>query len=78
MQNLERRIAALERTVSTAIPPMFIHYVGLGKTDQGIQSVWGCGGRWERLPGESEDELKERAKREGIPHANGVLMFQCT
>lgn len=78
MQSLDHRVAALERTVSTSIPPMFIHYVGLGETDKEIQSVWGCGGRWERLPGETEQELKERAKLEGTPHANGVLMFQCT
>ena len=75
---MHRRVAALEHTLSTVVPPMFIHFVGIGETDKEITAVWGCGGRWERLPGESEADLQARAKREAKPPPSGVLMFQCT
>ena len=77
MATLKKRIEALERDDPADTGPMFIHLVAMGASDKEIRSIHGCGGSWERLPGETEDELRERAKREGKPHPNGVLIFQC-
>lgn len=78
MPTLEKRIDALEQaTVSKTDTVMFIHFVGLGETDKEIQSLTRHDERWERLPGETEQELKERATKEAKPNPNpiGALVF---
>ena len=66
MQALERRVAALEQAGPASDDlVILIKVVRPGHLDEEILSLHGDDGeRWVRLPGESEDELIERARRE--------------
>ena len=67
MATLEKRIADLEQAKPAAIGPFFIHFVGMDTKDSEIQRITKGSQEWQRQPGESEHELKERAKREASP-----------
>ena len=78
MQALEKRIAALEKAEPAAIGPFFIHFVGLDTKDSEIERITKGDQEWQRQPGESEQELKERAKREVVPPKEGCsTVFFC-
>ena len=69
MQKLESRMDALERQTSTNNDlTVFIKFVSPGPNgpieDEPISYVGDVGERWDRLPGETLDQLKERARRE--------------
>lgn len=74
MQTLEKRIAALEQ----ANPPteeltIIRRIVWPGHLDAEISRLRsGAGEAWERLPGETEQELVDRASREVKRNAFGV------
>lgn len=78
MQNLEKRIEALEQTVSEALKErvMFIILVGMGETDSEITHIYdNHGNHWHRLPNESEDAFKSRATSETPRAPNQVVML---
>jgi hypothetical protein len=75
MQSLEKRIAALEQAKPAAIGPFFIHFVGLGAEDFEFDRITKGDQAWERQPGETEQELKERAQREATPPQQGSSAF---
>ena len=78
MQSLEKRIAALEQAKPAAIGPFFIQFVGLGAEDCEFDRITKGDQAWERQPGEAEQELKERAKREAPPPKEGCsTTFLC-
>ena len=68
MQSLERRIAELEKAGSTGEGPMtiVIRCVTTGNLDGEIQELndWKGSQQWKRQPGETEQELIDRASRE--------------
>lgn len=82
MATLEKRIAVLESKSSPAEIVNFIHLIGPDDVDKEIQTIEdlasGSGQRWQRLPGETEQELKERAKSEATPNEFGVRSFLCS
>ena len=71
MGTLDKRIAALERAKPAAIGPFFVHFVGLDTKDSEVERITMGRQEWHRRPGESEQELKERAKREATPPEDG-------
>lgn len=77
MTTLNARIAALEqRSTQFDTTPMFIHIVGLGN-EQEIQHITHGGKEWTRQPGESEQDLQDRAERETEPNPHGRRVFSC-
>ncbi len=72
MHILERRISELERASPADRIDAIIHrIVTPGEQDAEAQTARGIdGGEWTRLPGESEDDLIDRALRE-IPRQPG-------
>ncbi len=65
MQNLEKRITALEE----ASPPMdmvvFVILVGMGEVGKELVHIYDShDNHWHRKPNETEQELKERATAE--------------
>lgn len=78
MQTTEKRIAALEQASLTNIGPLFVHLVGLGTKDSEIQRITKGNREWQRQPGESEQDLKDRAMREVPPPLTGCsTVFLC-
>ena len=78
MQTTETRITALEQASPSADRgPIFVHFVAMGTKDSEIQRVTKGNQEWTRLPGESEQELKDRAQREATPNPHGMLVFTC-
>jgi hypothetical protein len=78
MQNLDKRISALEQASPGNIGPIFIHFVGLDTKDSEIERIEKGNQEWQRQPGETEQELKDRAKREVIPPLAGCsTVFLC-
>jgi hypothetical protein len=77
MQGTENRIAALEQ----ANPPreeltIIRHFVSPGHVNDEILRICGDGGQlWERLPGETEKELFDRAKREVKRNELGIAQL---
>ena len=62
MANFEKRIEALEQANPTDnMGPRFIHFVGMGQGDRKIQLITQGNQEWQRQPGESEQDLKDRA-----------------
>ena len=64
MQTLERRICALERaSPSTAVKTIIRRFLSPGDVEVEIHSLRGAadGELWTRLPGETEQELIDRA-----------------
>jgi hypothetical protein len=67
MQSLDKRITALEQAQPASIGPFFIHLVGLDTKDSEIERITKGDKEWQRQPGETERELKDRAIREVPP-----------
>jgi hypothetical protein len=77
-QSLEKRIAALEEASNTNTERvMFIHLVGMGEVDKDVHRITLGNQEWERLPNESEQDFKDRAKQEAKPTPTGCLTFFC-
>jgi hypothetical protein len=78
MQNLDRRIAALEQSSPGAIGPIFVHFVATDNEGDAIHRIaWGDR-EWHRQIAESEQELKNRAVSEGAPPKPGCCtVFLC-
>ena len=78
MQNLDKRISALEQASPGNIGPIFIHFVGLDTKDSEIERITKGDKEWQRQPGETEQELKDRASREVAPPLAGCsTVFLC-
>ena len=78
MQSLEKRIAALEQARPATIGPFFIHFVGLGAEYCPFDRITKGEHAWHRQPGETDEELKERAQRETPPPKEGCCtIFMC-
>lgn len=79
MQALKKRITVLEQSSPTTnTEPVFIHLVPLGGANAQIQRITKGNREWLRQPGESEQELKDRAIREvPPPQPNCSTVFLC-
>lgn len=78
MQNLDKRISALEQAKPTNLGPFFIHLVGLDAIDCEIERITKGHHEWPRQPGESVQDLKDRAVRETPPPKAGCSnVFLC-
>jgi hypothetical protein len=78
MQTLDKRISALEQAKPTSIGPFFIHLIGLDTKDSEIERITKGSKEWLRQPGESEQELKDRAIGEVLPPLpNCSTVFLC-
>ncbi len=78
MQNLEKRVAALEKATPVDVGTIFIHLVGMETKDAEIQRIEKGNKVWERQSDESEAGLKERAKSEVTPPLPGCsTVFLC-
>jgi hypothetical protein len=75
MATLDKRIAALEQAKPATIGPFFIHFVGMDAKDCEFDRITKGDHVWQRQPGETEQELKERAQREAIPPQEGSSAF---
>jgi hypothetical protein len=64
MQNLDKRMSALEQASPTDIGPIFIHFVGLDTKDREMNRTTKGDREWQRQPNETVQELKDRAIRE--------------
>lgn len=78
MQNLEKRIVALEQASPEGDTVMFIHLVGMGEVDKEIQHITANRKEWKREPGETEQDFQDRAERETTPSPTGSKVFMCT
>lgn len=74
MQNLERRISALESaTTPTDIFTIICRMVAPGHLDAEIDHMSDDhGNEWTRQPGETEAAFTDRAERETLPNPWGV------
>lgn len=74
MQNLEKRVAALELATPQADDLTIIRrYVRPGRLDDEIYLLTdGDGNAWTRQPGETEDALIDRASKEVKRSARGI------
>jgi hypothetical protein len=78
MTTLDKRIAALEQAKPANIGTFYVHLVGLDTKDSEIERITKGDHVWQRQPGETEQELKERAKREAPPpKEGGSTTFLC-
>jgi hypothetical protein len=78
VQNLDKRISALEQAKPASIGPVFIHLVGMGTEDREIERITKGSKEWQRQPGESVQELKDRAVLEvPQPKAGCSTVFLC-
>jgi len=76
MQNLERRIAELEKKDSKQDMVIFIKSVQPGHLNTEVAYLAdGKGNEWIRTPGEDEAEFKQRAKDEVLRNRYGVSML---
>lgn len=65
MQNLDKRIAALEKSAPVADKVLCIILVGMGEVGMEITHIHdNFGNEWNRLPDETEEDFKERASKE--------------
>lgn len=72
MQALEKRITALEQaSPATNTEPVFIHLVALGGAVAEIERITKGNQEWQRQPGETERDQKDRALREAPPPKPG-------
>lgn len=87
MRGLEQRIAALEQRVGPAAEQLDVIIVShvrpgptgpIEQTPTGyVQDRWSADARqWDRQPGETLDQLKERAKREATRGPGGVAVLR--
>lgn len=80
MQALEKRVTALEQAspATNTEPVVFIHLVALGGANAQIERITKGIKEWQRQPGESEQDLKDRAIREVPPlQTNCSTVFLC-
>lgn len=78
MQNLDKRITALEQTSPGSTEPIYVHFVGMDAKDREIQRITKGNQEWLRKPGESEQDLKDRAIGEVLPPKAGCsTVFLC-
>ena len=78
MQNLDKRISALEGASPTDIGPIFIHFVGLDTKGSEVERITKGDKEWKRQPNETVQELKDRAVSDVEPPKPGCsLMFLC-
>lgn len=76
MQNLEKRIAALEQASPEGEKVLFIILVGMGEVGSEIVHIYdNHANQWNRLPGETEREFKDRATSETPRKENQVVML---
>lgn len=78
MQNLDKRITALEQTNPGSTGPIYVHLVGMDVKDSEIQRITKGNQEWLRKPGESEQDLKDRVIGEVPPPKAGCShVFLC-
>ena len=78
MQALDERIRALEQASPTSTEPIYIHFVGMDTKGSEIQRITKGNRDWQRVPGESEQDLKDRAIGELPPPKVGCsTVFLC-
>lgn len=79
MQNLEKRIAELEKGASMGEGPMtiVIRFLSPGDVEEEIQGLRDQNGaqRWMREPGETEQGLIDRASREVTRNGQGCALL---
>ncbi len=79
MQNLEKRIAELEKGASMDEGPLtiVIRPLAPGNLDEEVQALRAQNGsqRWTRQPGETEQELIDRASREVTRKGPGCALL---
>ena len=79
MQNLEKRIAELEKGASMDEGPLtiVIRPLAPGNLDEEVQALRAQNGsqRWTRQPGETEQELIDRASREVTRNGPGCALL---
>lgn len=77
MQNLDKRISALEQAQPQAERVMFIILVGLGEVGMELTYIHDShNNHWNRLPHETEREFKDRAESQTPRKENQtVLLF---
>ena len=80
MQNLERRISALESVNPSVEERTFVvRFVAVGKPDAEIAGLHTSEGQqWARLPGESEQGLIDRATSEVERNQSGAALLLST
>lgn len=77
MQNLDKRISALEQAQPQGERVFFIFLVGMGEVDMELTYIYdNHNNHWNRLPHETESEFRDRAKSETPRKENQtVLLF---
>lgn len=76
MQNLEKRIIALEQVRPQTDCVVFIILTGLGEVDKELVHIYDNHGlEWNRKPNETETEFKDRATAETPRKENGVALL---
>jgi hypothetical protein len=76
MQNLEKRIAALEQASPQAYSVVFVILTGLGEVDKELAHIYDShNNQWHRKPNETEREFKDRATTETPRKENGVALL---
>ena len=77
MQTLERRVCALEQAnPSTAVNTIIVRFLSPADLEAEIHSLRaGDGELWARLPGETEQELIDRASGEVTRNGTGFAML---
>ena len=76
--NIIKRLTALEQAKPGSIEPIFVQLVGMDTKDSEIQRITKGNQEWLRMPGESDQGLKERAIGEVPPPKAGCsTVFLC-
>ncbi len=77
MQNLKKRLSALEQCNSVSVGPIFVRFVRCG-TDDKMERIQDGPLLWTRLPNETEQDFKNRVKSETpLPLARRANLFFC-
>jgi hypothetical protein len=76
MQNLEKRIAALEQASPQTYSVVFVILTRLGEVDKELVHIYDShNNQWHRKPNETEREFKDRATAETPRKENGVALL---
>ena len=76
MQNLEKRISALEQAQPLAERVLFIIFVGMGEVDMELTYIYdNHSNHWNRRPHETEREFRDRATSETPRKENQTVLF---
>ena len=76
MHKLNNRVAALEQAQPQGEKILFIILVGMGEKDMELTYIYdNYDNHWHRLPDETEDAFKSRAKSESPRNENRVAML---